>query len=47
MVLHAEVEPLQVTIAVGVIPHEDVEGVSISTTNLFDVGTFEVAIKSY
>ena len=45
MILHAKVEPLQITIAIGVIAHEDIECVLIAASDLLDIGTLHVAIE--
>jgi len=46
-VLHAEIEPLQVTRAIGVVTHEAVKGVVASNAHLVQVGALKVSIKSH
>ena len=45
-VFHSEVEPLQVADTVCVIPHPHVESGLILDSDLVEIGTFKVSIKS-
>ena len=44
-IFHAEVEPLQVSVAVCVVAHEAVEGVIGAQAHLVQVGTFKVGVE--
>jgi hypothetical protein len=47
VIFHSEHEPLQLALAIGVIADPHIESFGFTLSNLLNVGTLEVAVKSY